>query len=195
VAAASHVLDSVKNLVPTMALKSCGGVILISSQEFGIAVSMQSGNGCLLSHKNGEWSPPVAVTLGSMGFGATFGTARKDMCIVLNHFAMKKLIENEHGHLKFGADLGFALGKGGNVGADIDFGKDHAGMASSLVYTFEKGVMITAQLERGDVKTVPEVNEAFYGTSKPAEIMERQVAVSDCAGVPELVEKMKLIVS
>lgn len=196
VAAATHVLDSVQKLVPKFALKSCGGVILISSQEFGIAVSIQTGNGVLLAHNNGEWSPPVAVTLGSMGFGATFGMARRDVCIVLNHFSMKKLIENERGHLEFGADLGFCLGKGASAGADLDFGKDKGGgMASSFVYSFERGVMITIQLERGNVKTVSEVNEAFYGTSEPAKIIGREVAVPESAGVPELVEKMSRIAS
>lgn len=198
VAAASNALDSVQKLVPKIALKTCAGVILITSNEYGIAVSMSSGNGVLLSHiGEQQWSSPVAVTLGSMGIGATFGTAKKEMCIVLNHFAMKKLLDNEQGHLEFGASLGFAAGKGASAGAELDFGKEkHGGMASSFVYTFEKGIMITVQLERGDIKTVPEVNEAFYGTSsKPFEILQRQVAETDGAGVFELVQKMNAITS
>lgn len=199
VAAASHVLDSVEKLVPKIALKHCGGIILISSSEFGIAVSMQTGNGVLIAHNNDEWSPPVAVTLGSMGFGVTFGMAKKDMCIVLNHFAMKKLLENEKGHLEFGGDLGFALGKGASAGADLDFGKNvGGGMASSFVYTFEKGVMITAQLERGDIKTVPEVNQAFYGTSEPAKIIAKEgidVLSTSNAGVPDLLNKISALTS
>lgn len=197
-AAANHALDSVQKLVPKIALKSCAGIILISSQQFGIAMSMQTGNGVLIAHENGEWSLPVAVQLGSMGFGATFGMAHKELCIVLNHFAMKKLIENEAGHLEFGASLGFSLGKGASAGMELDFGKDkHGGMASSFVYCFEKGIMIEAQLERGDIKTVPEVNEAFYGTAVPSLIISRQVSEERIqhAGVPELVDKMSQITS
>lgn len=71
-----------------------------------------------------------------MGFEATFGMAHKEVCIVLNHLSMKTLLENEDGHLAFGADLGFAWGKSGyTAGADIDFG---AGMATSFVYTLKR---------------------------------------------------------
>ena len=57
----------------------------------------------------------MVSSFGGMGFGVTFGMANKDMYIVLNHFTMKKLIENKEGHLDFGADLGFPFGKGVSV--------------------------------------------------------------------------------
>lgn len=54
--------------------------------------------------------------------------------------------------------------------------------------------MITAQLERGDITTVKEVNEAFYGTTQPSEIMERKVdPMPTSAAVAELVTKISQV--
>lgn len=165
------VLDTAEKVIPKFQLKGCAGIILITSHQVGLGASYQAGAGVLLSHLNGKWSTPVAVSLGSVGLGAVLGVADRQICIVLNPHAMRSLIESK-GNLSFGGELGLTVGKGVEGGAQVSVADKGKAWASSIVYTFSKGLMISAQVEQGNISFIEEVNSKFYQTTDPSEILE-----------------------
>lgn len=165
------VLDAAEHVIPKIQLKGCAGIILITSREVGFGASYQAGAGVLVSHFNDKWSAPVAVSLGSVGLGAVLGAANKQLVIVLNPLAMRSLVESK-GSLQFGGTLGLTIHKGVEGGADVSVADHGRAWASSIAYTFSKGLMITAQLETGNISFMEEVNEKYYKTKDPSEILE-----------------------
>eukprot|EP00544_Gedaniella_sp_CCMP2646_P000096 CAMPEP_0202507482 /NCGR_PEP_ID=MMETSP1361-20130828/51748_1 /ASSEMBLY_ACC=CAM_ASM_000849 /TAXON_ID=210615 /ORGANISM="Staurosira complex sp., Strain CCMP2646" /LENGTH=333 /DNA_ID=CAMNT_0049141609 /DNA_START=1174 /DNA_END=2170 /DNA_ORIENTATION=- len=95
--------------IPKALIKACAGVCLLEAGEGSLVVSMQGGNGVALQHKDGKWSNPVAVNILSVGGGAVFGYANKCVIVLLNHFAMDRLL-NGNGSIAIGVDAGFAVG-------------------------------------------------------------------------------------
>lgn len=73
---------------------------------------MHGCNGVALQHKDGKWSNPVAVNILSVGGGAVFGYANKTVIVLLNHFAMDRLLKG-NGSIAIGVDAEFAVGKVG----------------------------------------------------------------------------------
>lgn len=69
-----HVIEHAKGVDPAT-LKSCAAVLLISTRETGLVVSVDKGTGVLMvnNKEDGTWSSPVAVSLFSLGAGAVFG--------------------------------------------------------------------------------------------------------------------------
>lgn len=59
----------------------------------------------MLQHKDGKWSNPVAVNILSVGGGAVFGYANKCVIILMNHFAMDRLMKG-NGTISLGVDAG-----------------------------------------------------------------------------------------
>lgn len=72
---ALHVIETAKGHVKPTMLNSAAAVLLISSKEKGLIVSVDKGTGVLMVHnkETGKWSSPVAVRLDSIGAGAVFG--------------------------------------------------------------------------------------------------------------------------
>lgn len=71
---AIHVIESAKGHVDPKTMKSCSGLLLISTKEKGLVVSVDRGTGILLvNNKEGGWSSPIAVRLDAVGAGAVFG--------------------------------------------------------------------------------------------------------------------------
>lgn len=171
----SAVLDTAEKVIPKFQLKSCAGLILLSSREVGLGVSYEAGAGVLLSHLNDKWSTPVAVSLGSVGLGAVLGAADKQIAIVLNPLAMRNLIESK-GSLQFGGELGLTVGKGIEGGANVAVADKGKAWASSIVYTFSKGLMVSAQVDTGNIALIEKVNQKYYHTNDPSEILEGLVS-------------------
>jgi|Transcript_25161 lipid-binding SYLF domain-containing protein len=185
------VLDTAANVIPKMQLKGCAGIILISSREVGFGASYQAGAGVLVSHLNGKWSAPVAVSLGSVGLGAVLGAANKQLAIVLNPLAMRSLVESK-GSIQFGGTLGLTIKKGVEGGADVSVANHGTAWASSIVYTFSEGLMITAQLETGSISFIEEVNEKYYKTKDPSEILEGLASIPP-GPAAQLVKRLTLL--
>jgi lipid-binding SYLF domain-containing protein len=92
---------------------------------------MQGGNGVALQHKDGKWSNPVAVNILSVGGGAVFGYANKCVIVLLNHFAMDRLLKR-NGSIAIGVDAGFAVGK---VGMYANHPLSSLLLASGFIYS------------------------------------------------------------
>ena len=203
---AIRVLDHARQQesVPNVLFQKCAGALLLSGNEIGLGISSQICNGVAMRHNNNSclslnnrnnnalWSAPVAVKLSQFGLGAVIGRAHKDVLILLNQTAMERLLKGHHREFKIGLDLGFAVGKRGrSAGADLM--ASNAGLATSVVYTFSEGVMLSAQVETGNIVAVDCINEAFYGTSSPEEIFNGNAQVPECSAgrlVSKLHDKM-----
>lgn len=72
---ALHVIETAKGHVNPTTLNSCAAVLLISTKERGLVVSVDKGTGVLMVHNkdSGTWGSPIAVRLDSIGAGAVFG--------------------------------------------------------------------------------------------------------------------------
>jgi lipid-binding SYLF domain-containing protein len=112
-----NVLDDAKH-IPKVFFKEAKGVMLISAHEGGFLVSNTSGTGVLIPHKeDGTWGMPMAVHLEGYAIGAVFGYANKNVVVIMNHFAMNRLLEGR-GQTKLGVDVGFACGKSLDMSTD-----------------------------------------------------------------------------
>jgi hypothetical protein len=110
-----HVLKNVGDIpvydIPPDMFHLCSGLVMISATEVGFGFTSQSGAGVAVKRHGDKWAPPVAVTLSGMGIGAVVGAADKDILIVLNPAAMKRLLEGK-GEVKIGVDMGLGILKG-----------------------------------------------------------------------------------
>lgn len=107
---AISVIDHAK-YIPKGLFKLCKGVMLITAREGAFLVSSTSGSGVLISHNDdGSWGAPMAIHLSAFGGGATFGYAKQDIVVIMNHFAMDRLLEGR-GETSLGLSAGFACGK------------------------------------------------------------------------------------
>jgi lipid-binding SYLF domain-containing protein len=100
--------------IPKALIRACAGVCLLEAGEGGLVVSMHGCNGVALQHKDGKWSNPVAVNILSVGGGAVFGYANKTVIVLLNNFAMDRLLKG-NGSIAIGVDAEFAVGKVGRA--------------------------------------------------------------------------------
>lgn len=107
---ALKVIDHAKH-IPKGLFKQSKGVMLITAREGAFLVSNTSGNGVLLAHnEDGSWGAPMAVHLNAFGLGATFGYANHDIVIIMNHFAMNRLLDGR-GETRLGVEAGFVCGE------------------------------------------------------------------------------------
>ena len=177
--------------IPKRLLKACAGIILYESSEAGLVVSIEEGNGVALAHhKDGSWSNPIAITMTSAGAGLVAGYADKSVIMLLNHFAMDKLLKSQ-GMLSIGVEAGFALGKTGRAAeAEVDVSK--GGLGSSLVYTYSNGAMFSFEVVMGAKVNPPnEPNEKFYGKGvSTADILDGKVEAPEGSLVPVLLQKL-----
>lgn len=190
---AVHVIESAKG-VPAATLKTCAGVLLISTKEKGLVVSVEHGTGVLLVNKEGGggWSAPIAVRLDSIGAGAVFGYAKKDVLIVLRPESLEKLMKGDS-EMILGWELGFACGKkGGATGPDLA-DRDREGVTTySYVYTFSQGALMSIEVADGKIHSDPEVNTAFYGDGSTLEdIVSGKVPIPEGSPQSELITTLQ----
>lgn len=183
-----HVLGRADK-VPKLLFKQCGGILLISSKESGMFITGEKGAGVAMCRNDGKWSAPIAVTLDTLGWGAAIGVAEKDCLILLNHFAMKRLLEGNF-QAKLGLDIGLAVGAiGGDANADMEL-SEKAGVASSFGYTWEKGLMLNVEVKTGTVFPEVNANKLFYKTSNTSEILGGKVKIPNDSPVNNLWAKL-----
>ena len=148
--------------IPRQLLEGCKGVCIISVVEAGFIFSGHAGTGVLLAKRpDGSWSPPSALGLAGVGFGALFGAAVKDLIIVLvdeeaiNAFTAMNQV-------KLGGEVGVAIGPvGREISGDYNISGKGAGLA--LTYTFSKGLFAGIGLEGAIIRgRAGEVSAKFF---------------------------------
>jgi len=186
--AAVHVMDNVH--VPQPCFFGCGGIILIKAKEAGFGFSSTGGGGLIFRRNGAEWSNPAACKLSSVGVGAVVGYADKDMVIVLNPFAMNRFMTSNF-KLDISVDLGAAIGKIGASG-QVQVGvSDKAGVAAALVYVYQQGIIVNAEVTFGGLANYHEANFQMYGTDDVGAILSGKATPQDAAKAKELNEKIE----
>jgi len=195
---ASHILDQALDPkckgIPRQLLEGCKGVAIISVVEAGFIFSGHAGTGVLLARRqDGSWSPPSALGLAGVGFGALFGAAIKDVIILLvddeaiNSFTAMNTI-------KLGGEVGVAVGP---VGREMsgDYNISGKGAGQALSYTFSKGLFAGVGLEGAILRGRATENERFYGQpATPQEILSGDfVQAPEGKGIEELHRKLEIM--
>lgn len=195
---ANHVLDMALDPnskgIPRDLLEGCKGVALISVVELGFVFSGTGGTGVILARgKDKKWSPPSAIGMGGVGFGALFGAAIKDVLVLLiDDESVQAMAANNQ--IKLGGEIGVAIGPvGREMEGQFNFSGKGAGMA--LTYTFSKGLFGGAGVEGAVLRGRGKENERFYGQpATPTEILlEGKVTAPEGKGIEDLHRKLELM--
>jgi len=155
--------DPNKNVrdIPYFLFRECKGIIFLRIWKAGIGIGGIGGTGIIMSHNNGVWSAPCAVSLGGITVGVNLGIERVDDVLLLrDSTALTKLIEK--GQFKLGLDASIAVGPvGKDANTSLSFSSAEA--SSIYSYSFAKGAFIGLSLEGGGLSVDHSVNEEFYG--------------------------------
>jgi len=147
--------------IPYFLFRECKGIIFLRIWKAGIVIGGISGTGIVMAHNNGIWSPPCALSLGGITFGANLGVERVDDILLLrDSTALTSLIEK--GQFKLGLDASIAVGPVGKD-ANTTLSLSSAEASSIYAYSFAKGAFIGLSLEGGGLSIDNSVNESFYG--------------------------------
>jgi len=123
-----------------------------------------------------EWSGPVALGTGGVGWGAQIGGSKTNGVIVLNSWSAIKAFAGQ-AQVKLGGDLSVAAGPlGRTAAADVRVGK---GVAACYSYSHSSGLFAGIALEGALLITLDKDNEKFYGNKvSPQDILYGQVKPS-----------------
>lgn len=148
-------------------MKNAKGVLIVPNMVKGAFIfGGEGGSGVLLvKGANGAWSYPAFYTLGGVSWGLQIGgSASQIMMLLMTDSGVNALMEDKK--LKFGADLGVAMGPvGGGAEAAATLGS-----ADVLVWSLSKGAYLGISLEGSIVEPREGLNKDYYGAevgSKP----------------------------
>jgi len=147
--------------IPYYLFRECKGIIFLRIWKAGIGIGGIGGTGIVMTHNNGTWSNPCAVSLGGITIGANIGVERVDDILLLrDNTALTALIEQ--GHFKLGLDASIAVGPVGKD-ANTSLSFSNAETSSIYSYSFAKGAYIGLSLEGGGLSIDNSVNEEYFG--------------------------------
>jgi lipid-binding SYLF domain-containing protein len=151
-------------------LKDAKGVLIVPNMIKGAFIfGGEGGSGVLLARNaSGGWSYPAFYTLGGVSWGLQFGgSSSQIMMLLMTDRGVKTMMEDKK--LKFGADLGVAMGPvGGGAEAAATLGS-----ADVLVWSLSKGAYIGISLEGSVIEPREGLNKEFYG----AEVGSRPIVI------------------
>jgi lipid-binding SYLF domain-containing protein len=165
--------------IPCDLFKNCKGVVFLRIWKAGIVIGGIGGTGIVLSHRDGKWSNPCAISVGGLQFGLNLGVERVDDILLLRDDAALNLLF-EKGHFKLGADASIAVGP---YGRDANMGVAMSGKDTKSIYSysFAKGAFVGLSLDGGSITVNDKVNEEFYGRKIPV----RDILFSDIDNVSQ----------
>ena len=141
-------------------MKNAKGVLIVPNMVKGAFIfGGEGGSGVLLvKGANGAWSYPAFYTLGGISWGLQIGgSASQIMMLLMTDSGVNALMEDKK--LKFGADLGVAMGPvGGGAEAAATLGS-----ADVLVWSLSKGAYLGISLEGSIVEPREGLNKDYYG--------------------------------
>ncbi|MBE9551843.1 MAG: lipid-binding SYLF domain-containing protein [Proteobacteria bacterium] len=141
-------------------MKNAKGVLIVPNMIKGAFIfGGEGGSGVLLvKGENGAWSYPAFFTLGGISWGLQIGgSSSQIMMLLMTDSGVNALLEDKK--LKFGADLGVALGPvGGGAEAAVTLGS-----ADVLVWSLSKGAYLGISLEGSIVEPREGLNGEYYG--------------------------------
>jgi lipid-binding SYLF domain-containing protein len=154
----------IDNGIPIALLKHAKGIVFITEFKAGFMWSGMIGGGIVLARKKdspNEWSGPVALGTGGLGWGAQIGGSKTNAIIVLNSYSAIKAFAGQ-AQVKLGGDLSVAAGPvGRTAAADVRVGK---GVTACYSYSHSQGLFAGVALEGAVLFTLDKENHKFYGS-------------------------------
>jgi len=141
-------------------IKNAKGVLIVPNMIKGAFIfGGEGGSGVLLvKNAQGAWSYPAFYTLGGVSWGLQIGgSSSQIMMLLMTDSGVNSIVGEKK--LKFGADLGVAMGPvGGGAEAAATLGS-----ADVLVWSLSKGAYLGISLEGSIVEPRESLNKEFYG--------------------------------
>jgi len=169
-------LDGVR--IPARLLERAKGVAVMTVIKGGLGFAgFEFGTGLVVARlgDGNEWSPPCAIGMAGVSWGALVGAQVSDHVFLLMTDTAVDIMSNNEGSFQLGADIGVAVGPlGRSLEADISAatgtGLDAGGVALAPIYTYSlsKGLYAGISLDGKVIVTRHRVNERFYGQAVDA---------------------------
>lgn len=116
--------------------------------------------------EHGDWSPPSALALASVGWGLQAGGALHDLLIVLRNKAAVQAFCGSI-HCGVGGNVSLAVGPVGRQ-ADANMRLGRSGAALGYSYSCSRGAYIGVSIEGTIITTRDKANQGFYGRTLTA---------------------------
>lgn len=153
--------------IPAAVLQGAAGFAILSVVKVGFGWSAALGSGLVVVRgEEGDWSPPSALDMVSLGWGLQAGGALHDLLIVLrNRAAVQAFCGNIH--CGVGGNVSLAVGPVGRQ-ADANMRLGRSGAAVCYSYSCSKGAYIGVSVEGTLITTRDRANQDFYGRALTA---------------------------
>ena len=162
-------LDGVR--IPARLVERAKGLAVMTVVKTGLGLAgFEFGTGLVVARLGDGrgWSPPCAIGMGGLAWGALIGAQITDHVFLLMDDNAVNLFSSNDGSFQLGADVGVAVGPVGRA-AEADFGTTASagsgGIAMAPIYTYSlsKGLYAGVSLDGKVIVTRHNVNEKFYG--------------------------------
>lgn len=150
--------------------KAKGALILPNLVKGAAGIGGSGGQGVLVAHRNGRWSDPAFVSLGSISIGPQVGgKAGPVVMLLMTDKALNDV--TEHNNFSFNANAELTIV---NYSAQ---GQGSVGKGDIIVWSGASGAFAGANVSGSDVVANTRQNQHYYGKSHvtPREIIEGQV--------------------
>lgn len=135
--------------------------VLPSVKKAALGIGGRAGKGaisCRTERGQGEWGPPLMVSIGGLSFGLQIGGQAIDLALlIMNPRGLDGLLKSK---LTLGADAAVAAGP---VGRSAEAATDLRLRAEILSYSRSRGVFAGLSLEGAVLRPDKDANWAVYG--------------------------------
>jgi lipid-binding SYLF domain-containing protein len=140
-------------------MKQAAGVFIVPNLVKGaLLVGAQGGEGVLLAHRDGSWSDPAFLSVGSISVGAQAGgEAGPIIMLLMSDKALNDFIAANNFSLNANAGLTIV-----NYAAR---GQAGVGKGDIVVWSGQKGALIGASISGSDITQNQQADLNFYGRS------------------------------
>lgn len=164
--ALDELMSKPEESIPTDLLHAAKCVASLHIIKAGFIWGGRAGRGVVSCRsKDGNWSNPVFMDIGSGSWGLQIGVEVVDLIMVFtNHNAQQSF---EHGNFTLDAAAAVTAGP---VGRDLSSGTNYKLEDAIYSYSRAKGLFVGLTLEGSVIKSDDDFNKAAYGVRSPEQI-------------------------
>ena len=159
VEAAARVLNQIQSnseqsIPPSVLHKASAIAIIPGMVQAGLIAGGRHGEGVLLTQNNGQWSPPVFVSISGGSLGAQIGVQSTDLILLFNNRSLvRKIVENGN----------WSIGVGASVAAGSSTANASSNNADVVAYKQTQGLFAGATVSGADISLDQQPMQAYYG--------------------------------
>ena len=138
-------------------LKQAKGIFIVPTMvKGGLVVGGSGGQGVLLTKKNGQWSEPAFLTIGTVSLGAEAGGAAGQVAMLL--MTPKAVSDfSQANNFSLGANSGLTV-----IGYSAK-GQAPVGKGDIVVWSNQSGAFVGADVSATDITSNTQQDTNFYG--------------------------------